>query len=63
MTEKKVVICCGTSEDLCKDLTCKFEETDKGFQISVTSDDPEKVKKLKEKFSSCCNSGSDKSCC
>ena len=64
MTEKKVVVCCGTtSENLCEGLSCKVEETDKGVCICLTSDDPEKVKQIKEKMKSCCGSGDTKSCC
>ena len=64
MTEKKVVVCCGTTaENLCEGLTCKVEETDKGICISLTSDDPSKVKRIKEKLTSCCDSGDSKSCC
>lgn len=63
MSEKKVMFCCGDSEDLCKDFSCKVEETDKGLTISVTSDDPEKVEKLKAKMKSCCDSSDSKSCC
>jgi len=48
MAEKKVVVCCGTSaENLGEGLECKVEETDKGYTISVTSDDPEKLEQLK----------------
>lgn len=63
MSEKKVMICCGDSVNLCQDFSCSFEETDKGFTISVTSDDPEKVEKLKAKMKSCCDSSDSKSCC
>jgi hypothetical protein len=64
MAEKKVIVCCGTTaENLGEGLTCKVEETDKGFCICLTSDDPKKVEQLKEKMKSCCGSGDDKSCC
>ena len=34
----------------------KKVETEKGFTITVTSDDPEKVETLKAKMKSCCDS-------
>ena len=63
MSKKKVSICCGGSDDLTQDFSCSFEETEKGFTFSVTSDDPEKVEKLKARMKSCCDSSSDESCC
>ncbi len=63
MSEKKVMFCCGDSADFCKDFSCNVEETDKGFTISVTSDDPEQVEKLKAKMKSCCGDSDSESCC
>jgi hypothetical protein len=64
MAEKKVIVCCGASaENLGEGLSCKVEETDKGFTISVTSDNPDKLKQLKEKMKSCCDSDDAKSRC
>jgi|GEM_PF-6921495 len=64
MAEKKVVVCCGPSgENLCEGLSCNVEQTDQGYTISVTSDDPEKLKQLKEKMKSCCGSDDARSCC
>jgi len=64
MTEKKVVVCCGSSaENTSEGLTFKVEETDKGICICLTSDDPERAKRLKEKVQSCCSSSDSKSCC
>ncbi len=57
----KVQICCGDSADLCKDVSCKVEEIENGITFSITSDDPEKVEKLKAKMKSCCGS-SDSEC-
>ena len=61
MPESKIAFCSGTPEDLCKGSSCKFEETDKGFTITVTSDDPKMVEQLKTMMKSCCNSGDNKS--
>jgi len=63
MSEKKITICCGDSADLCKDVSCKVEETENGITFSVTSDDPEKVEELKAKMKSCCETSDSKSCC
>jgi hypothetical protein len=63
MAEMKAIFCCGSTENLCEDISCKVEETDKGFCFSVTSDDPEKIKMLKEKIKSCCSPTDSKSCC
>ncbi len=64
MTEKKVTICCGTSaENMCEGLSCKVEETDGGICINLTSNDPEKVKRIKEKMQSCCGGSDNAKCC
>lgn len=55
MTNIKPVFCCGSEKNLCEDLLCKIEETDKGICFSMTSDDPEKVKMLKSRIKSCCS--------
>lgn len=57
------MICCGDDADFCKDFSCKVEETDNGVSFTVTSDDPEKVEKLKAKMKSCCDSSDSESCC
>ena len=64
MSERKVVVCCGTSaENMCEGLSCKVEETDKGICICLTSDDPKRVEQIKEKMKSCCGPSDSKSCC
>lgn len=63
MSENKTNFCCGDAENLFQGFSCSFEATEKGFRISVTSDDPEKVEKLKAKMQCCCDSTDSKSCC
>lgn len=65
MSEMKMKFCCGTDEDLCQDISCKIDETDNGFTFTVSSDNPERVEKLKSMMKSCCSSGdkADKSSC
>ena len=63
MSEKKMMFCCGDDADICKDFSCSIEEHEKGITFTATSDDPEKVEKLKAKMKSCCDSSDDKSCC
>ena len=66
MSEKKMVFSCCDDENLCEGYKCEVEETANGVCICITSDDPEKVTRLKEKVTSCCapsGDGSKKSCC
>ena len=63
MADIKAILCCGSTENLCKDISCKVEETDKGICFSVTSDDPEQVKLLKSKVKSCCSQDDCQSGC
>lgn len=65
MSEMNIKFCCGTDEDLCKDVTCKIDETENGFTFTVTSDNPERVEKLKSMMKSCCSDDKDgkSSCC
>jgi hypothetical protein len=61
--KKKVMICCGSEEDLGSGFKCDIEEIEKGYRITMTSDDPGVVQKLRARFISCCDSGDDKSSC
>ena len=63
MTDVKAILCCGSTEDMCKDISWKVEETDKGICICLTGDNPERVKGLKAKFKSCCGQGESASSC
>jgi hypothetical protein len=55
MTDVKAILCCGSTENLCREISCKVEETDNGICFTVTSNDPEQVKMLKAKIKSCCS--------
>ena len=51
--------CCGTDSG----VSCKIEETDNGYKLVITSDDPKKaeaLKKLAEARKELC---SDSNCC
>ena len=63
MTDIKAILCCGSEENLCKGISCKIEETDKGICFCMTSDDPEQIKRLKSKIKSCCSQEDKLSTC
>ena len=55
---------CGPDfKDLCKHFVCKIEEAEKGLIITLTSDDPKKVKALKTMVESCKELCGDNCCC
>lgn len=54
---------CGLDfKDLCNSFACKVEQTDKGLTITLTSDDPQKVKALKAMVESCKELCADNCC-
>ena len=63
MTDIKAILCCGSAENLSKDISCKVEEISNGICFRVTSDDPDQVKMLKNRIKSCCSQDDSYSCC
>ena len=55
-----MILCCPP-EDLCKGVSCKVDQTDNGLVITLSSDDPKKVEKLKAAVKCCCDETED--CC
>ena len=54
-------------KNLCEDFNCKVTKTDKGIEISFSSDNKEKVEELHKMTDSCkttcCDNNKSTSCC
>ncbi len=50
---KPISICCGLSEEMMKNVKVEKKETEKGLILTLTSSNPDVVKKLQENIGKC----------